>query len=87
MREFNPNLAITPLLLSDLIDEQLTAFRVWSALVLSIAGAALFLALVGLYGVQASLVTRRTREGIAVRFEKLTDKQRNILDSLGCPCP
>ena len=67
LRELNPNLAITPLLLSDLIREQLAGFRIWSALVLSIAGAALFLALVGLYGVQASLVARRTREvGIRV---------------------
>jgi len=62
MRELNPNLAISPILLSELVDEQLASFRIWSALVLAIAVVAIFLALVGLYGVQASLVSRRTRE-------------------------
>ena len=62
MRELNPSLAITPILFSELVNEQLESFRIWSALVLAIAAVAVFLALVGLYGVQASLVSRRTRE-------------------------
>jgi predicted permease len=62
LRELNPSLAISPILLSELVDQQLASFRIWSALVLAIAVAAIFLALVGLYGVQASLVSRRTRE-------------------------
>jgi predicted permease len=66
MRELDPTLTVVPLLLSDLVGEQLTASRIWSALVMVIAVAALLLALVGLYGVQASMVARRTRE-IGVR--------------------
>jgi predicted permease len=62
LRELNPNLGVSPILFSDLVDSQTSSFRIWAALIGAFAGIALFLALVGLYGVQSFLVARRTRE-------------------------
>jgi predicted permease len=67
MREIDPNLAISPLSLRDLVDDQSSSYRIWTALIGVFAGVALFLALVGLYGVQSYLVARRTRE-IGIRI-------------------
>jgi predicted permease len=62
LRELDPNLGVAPILFSDLVDSQLSDFRIWAALIAAFAGIALFLALVGLYGVQSFLVARRTKE-------------------------
>lgn len=67
MREFDPNLAIAVNTVGALRDEQLSSFRIWATFVALFSGIALFLAMVGLYGVQSFLVARRTRE-IGIRM-------------------
>jgi predicted permease len=65
--EIDPNLAISPMSLRDLVDGQTSDYRIWTTLISVFASIALFLALVGLYGVQSSMVAQRTREiGIRV---------------------
>jgi len=67
LRELDPNLGIAPMTLEGLVDSQFFTFRIWTALIASFAGIALFLALIGLYGVQSYLVARRTKE-IGIRM-------------------
>jgi predicted permease len=62
MRRVDPNLAIDVTTVQALLDEQLSSFRIWSRFVALFSTVALLLAMVGLYGVQSFLVTRRTRE-------------------------
>jgi len=67
LRDFDPNLAISVNTLESLRDDQLATLRVWTVFAGLFSGIALFLAMVGLYGVQSSLVARRTRE-IGIRM-------------------
>jgi predicted permease len=62
LRTLDANLGIAPMTLTGLVDRQVASFRIWAALIGVFAGIALFLALVGLYGVQSYLVSRRTKE-------------------------
>jgi hypothetical protein len=67
LRELDSKLAIAPMTMTSLVDEQVSPFRVWTALIAVFAGIALFLALVGLYGVQSFLVSRQAKE-IGIRM-------------------
>ena len=67
IREVDPKLAIAVTTVSALRDQQLADYRIWSAFVALFSGIALFLAMVGLYGVQSCLVARRTKE-IGIRM-------------------
>lgn len=62
LREFNPNLTMSRMTLAGLVSEQFSTWRIWAALIGVMAAVALFLAVVGLYGVQSFLVSQRTRE-------------------------
>jgi len=67
LRETNPNIAVAFTTMDQLVGEQLSGFRIWTVFVTILSGVALFLAMVGLYGVQSFLVARRTRE-IGIRI-------------------
>lgn len=62
LRELDPKVTASALLASELVKSQTTSLRIWSVLIGAFAGTALFLALVGLYGVQSFLVDRRRHE-------------------------
>jgi len=67
LRGLDPNLAIVVGTVRERLDEQLAGFRTWTNFVALFSSVALFLAMLGLYGVQSFLVTRRTR-AIAIRL-------------------
>jgi len=82
LREIDPNLSIAPMTLQGLVDEQLGDFRVWTAFALVFSGISLVLALVGLYGVQSYLVSRRTRE-IGIRMALGAETGRVVVGVVG----
>ncbi len=82
LREIDPNLSIAPMTLQGLVDEQLGDFRVWTAFALVFSGISLVLALVGLYGVQSYLVSRRTRE-IGIRMALGAEAGRVVVGVVG----
>jgi len=67
LREIDPNLAIAVSTVEARLDQQLSSFRIWATFVALFSSIALFLSMVGLYGVQSFLVTRRTKE-IGIRM-------------------
>jgi predicted permease len=67
MREIDPNLAIAVSTVEARLDQQLASFRIWTTFVALFSAVALFLSMVGLYGVQSFLVARRTKE-IGIRM-------------------
>lgn len=67
MRELDPNLAIAVNTVGALLDEQLSNLRIRATFVALFSTISLFLAMVGLYGVQSFLVARRTLE-IGIRM-------------------
>jgi len=67
-RAQDPNIALSNVrTLDDVIDSELASYRVMAILVSLFGGLALFLASIGLYGVQSYLVAGRTRE-IGIRM-------------------
>jgi putative ABC transport system permease protein len=67
LRGLDPNLAIVVSTVQERLDQQLAGIRRWTRFVALFSSVALFLAMLGLYGVQSFLVTRQTR-AIAVRL-------------------
>jgi putative ABC transport system permease protein len=82
MRELDPNLAIEPLVLADLVEEECAPLRIWSTFVALFATLALILSAAGLYGLQAFLVTRRYRE-IGIRMALGSAGRRVLLTVIG----
>ena len=80
LRGFNPNLAMGRMTLAGLVDDQLSSWSIWATLLGVLAAVALFLAVVGLYGVQSFLVTRRTKE-IGIRIA-LGAQQGSLVSSV-----